>query len=108
MLAESWPLLTVAEMQALERHTIETFGVPGALLMELAGAAVAREVDRLRTSRAPVVAYCGAGNNGGDGLVVARHLHLRGVAVRVVPVPSPVQWRGDAAPAPDEIGRAHV
>jgi NAD(P)H-hydrate epimerase len=97
MLAEVWPLVTVAEMQALDRYTSETLGVPSALLMELAGAAVAREVDRLRTSRAPVVVYCGPGNNGGDGLVVARHLHLRGVAVRVVPVSSPALWRGDTA-----------
>ena len=97
MLADIWPLVTVAEMQALERHTIETLGVPGALLMELAGAAVASEALRLRTSRAPVWVFCGAGNNGGDGLVVARHLHLRGAAVRVVPVPATVQWQGDAA-----------
>src|SRR5512144_832789 len=97
MLAQRWPLVTVAEMQALERHTIEAVGVPGALLMELAGAAAAREALRLRSSPAPVLVFCGAGNNGGDGLVVARHLHLRGVAVRVVPVPSAPAWRGDAA-----------
>src|SRR5262245_33970880 len=97
MLAERWPLVTAAEMRALERHTIDGLGVPGALLMELAGAAVAREVLSLRAGRAAVLVFCGAGNNGGDGLVVARHLHLRGVAVRVVPVPPAPSWRGDAA-----------
>jgi NAD(P)H-hydrate epimerase len=97
MLADVWPLVTVAEMQALDRYTSASLGVPSALLMELAGAAVAREVERLRGHRAPSWVYCGSGNNGGDGLVVARHLHLRGAAVRVVPVSDPAGWRGDTA-----------
>src|SRR5262249_31823960 len=54
VLGDAWPLVTAAEMRALDRFTIETLGVPGDLLMELAGAAVAREAERLRTGDAPV------------------------------------------------------
>jgi len=97
VLGDAWPLVTAAEMRALDRFTIETLGVPGDLLMELAGAAVAREAERLRTGDAPVWVACGAGNNGGDGLVAARHLHLRGVPVRVWPVVEPSGLRGDVA-----------
>ncbi len=97
MLRDAWPLVTAAEMRALDRHTMETLSVPGALLMELAGAAVARELLRLSAPGARVWIFCGAGSNGGDGLVVARQLLLRGVAVSVVPVLGGADWRGDAA-----------
>ncbi|MEN8162414.1 MAG: NAD(P)H-hydrate epimerase, partial [Myxococcota bacterium] len=92
-----WPLLTASEMRALDRHTIEGLGVPGDLLMELAGAAVAREAEALRTGAGAVFMACGAGSNGGDGLVAARQLHLRGVPVRIWPLGDPASWRGDAA-----------
>jgi NAD(P)H-hydrate epimerase len=105
MLADTWPLVTAAEMRELDRHTIETLGVPAALLMELAGAAVAREVDAVRRPGARVLVYCGAGSNGGDGLVAARLLHLRGVSVSVVPVVDPSAWRGEAA---ENAERAHA
>jgi NAD(P)H-hydrate epimerase len=97
MLGDAWPLLTAQEMRALDRHTIERLGVPSELLMELAGAAVAREAEALRAPGAPVWVICGAGSNAGDGLVAARHLHLRGVPVRVVALFDPAAWRGDAA-----------
>src|SRR5262245_8899334 len=96
MLADTWPLVTAAEMRALDHHTIEGLGVPAELLMELAGAAVAREVEERRRG-APVWVFCGAGNNGGDGLVAARLLQLRGAPVRVVPVGDPAAWRGETA-----------
>jgi NAD(P)H-hydrate epimerase len=96
MLGDAWPLVTAAEMRALDRHTIETLGVPGALLMELAGAAVANEAEALRAPGAAVFVFCGPGSNGGDGLVAARHLHLRGVPVHVVACAGPGGWRGDA------------
>jgi NAD(P)H-hydrate epimerase len=93
----AWPLLTAAEMRALDRHTIETLGVPGELLMELAGAAGAREAEALRGGAGCIFVACGAGHNGGDGTVAARHLHLRGVPVRLWPLGDPGRWRGDAA-----------
>jgi NAD(P)H-hydrate epimerase len=79
---EVWPLVGAAAMRALDRHTIETLGVPGELLMESAGRAVAEAVLALRAPGAPVLVVCGSGNNGGDGLVAARQLHVLGVPVR--------------------------
>jgi NAD(P)H-hydrate repair Nnr-like enzyme with NAD(P)H-hydrate epimerase domain len=96
MLADIWPLPTVAEMQALDRFTSDTLGVRRAA-DEAGRAAVAREVGSLRTEPSAGLGVLRAGNNGGDGLVVARQLHLRGRAVRVVPVPASVRWRGDSA-----------
>ncbi|HEY2943382.1 MAG TPA: NAD(P)H-hydrate dehydratase [Vicinamibacteria bacterium] len=68
------PVVTAAEMRDADRRTIEEVGLAGAVLMESAGAAVAREIrGRFPGARRPVV-LCGKGNNGGDGFVVARHL----------------------------------
>ncbi len=87
-----WPLVGAASMRALDRHTIETLDVPGEVLMESAGRAVAEAV--LARRPASVLVVCGAGNNGGDGLVAARHLAVAGVAVHAVCVGEP---QGDAA-----------
>jgi len=92
-----WPLVSAAQMRALDRHTIETLGVPGTVLMESAGRAVAEAVLALRVGDEPVVVVCGPGNNGGDGLVVARHLHQSGVPVRAAQLGDPSELRGDAA-----------
>jgi ADP-dependent NAD(P)H-hydrate dehydratase / NAD(P)H-hydrate epimerase len=92
-----WHLVTAAEMRALDRHTIETLGVPGELLMESAGRAVAEAVLERLEPGTEVVAVCGTGNNGGDGLVAARHLHLLGVPVRVALVGDPANAAKDAA-----------
>jgi NAD(P)H-hydrate epimerase len=68
------PVLTAEEMRRADRHTIEEAGVPGPVLMENAGSAVARVV-RQRFPRAErIVVLCGKGNNGGDGFVVTRCL----------------------------------
>ena len=93
-----WPLVGAATMRALDRHTISVLGVPGELLMESAGRAVAEAVLAERADGAgPVLIVCGAGNNGGDGFVVARHLQLLGVPVRVSLVGERRKLRGDAA-----------
>ena len=93
-----WPLMGATSMRALDRHTIEALGVPGDLLMESAGRAVVEVVLAERAGSAgPVLVVCGAGNNGGDGFVVARHLHLLGVAVHVLLIGERRKLRGDAA-----------
>jgi len=72
------PVLTAAEMGQADRRTIAEVGIPGAVLMENAGSAVAAAIRRrYPETRRPVV-LCGRGNNGGDGFVVAhRLLHLQ-------------------------------
>ncbi len=64
-------------------------------LMERAGAGVAQAVERLEPS-GPVTVVCGKGNNGGDGLVVARLLRDAGREVSVVCVAPPEDFAGDA------------
>jgi NAD(P)H-hydrate epimerase len=72
--------LSREEMRELDRRAIEDYGIPGLILMENAGRGAADVACGLLggTARAAVVIVCGKGNNGGDGFVVARHLHNRG------------------------------
>src|SRR6478735_8447911 len=88
--------LTRAEVREVDRRAIAEFGMSGLVLMENAGRGC---VDTLCTLgvRGPVVVVCGRGNNAGDGFVIARHLDLRGVRVRVVLIGQSVELRGDAA-----------
>lgn len=76
------------EVRALDRAAVEKLAIPSLLLMENAGAGLARFVaDRLqelgRPERATVAIVCGKGGNGGDGLVLARHLLVLGHTPRV-------------------------
>ncbi len=98
----SWPLVDAASMQALDRYTIEVLGVSGEILMESAGRAVVERVlaslECQEAARTPSVSvFCGIGNNGGDGFVVARHLHQLGVAVRILLIGSASRVRNEAA-----------
>ena len=70
--AELW---TAAICAAADRHTMDRLGIPSGLLMERAALCVSQEVAALRGSTGlPVLVLCGPGNNGGDGLAVARQL----------------------------------
>jgi hydroxyethylthiazole kinase-like uncharacterized protein yjeF len=89
------PLPDAEQMRAVDRWAIEERGIAGLDLMERAGAGVARAVERLAPD-GPVAVLCGKGNNGGDGLVVARLLRDAGRDVRVVCVASPEDFSGDA------------
>lgn len=77
-----------AEVRELDRRAIEDFGVPSSSLMESAGRALAFEVERqlARREGQRVAILVGPGNNGGDGLVVARRLSAMGLTVEVVGV----------------------
>jgi NAD(P)H-hydrate epimerase len=88
------PVLTAAQMREADRRTIEEIGLPGAVLMENAGAAVAQWTRRrFPQARRPLI-LCGRGNNGGDGFVVARR--LTDLSPATVLVGSRAQVRGDA------------
>lgn len=93
-------VLTAAQMREVDRRTIE-MGISGAVLMENAGT---RVVEFLAGHFAPlaeqgIVVFCGKGNNGGDGMVVARQLftqfHPR--SLTVVLAGDPAQMKGEAA-----------
>ncbi|WP_083516893.1 NAD(P)H-hydrate dehydratase [Alicyclobacillus shizuokensis] len=87
-------LVTSEQMQLFDQRTISTLCVPGIVLMEHAGRAVAERAAARRPKR--VVVLCGKGNNGGDGWVAARWLHHMGVAVEVLTVVHPDELGGDA------------
>jgi len=97
--------VTAEEMQSIDRITIEKYGIAGAILMERAGLAVAQKINELffqstehrtqNTDRKTIV-LCGGGNNGGDGLVVARVLHNQGRDVEVYLTANPKDLKGDA------------
>ena len=93
-------VLTAAQMREVDRRTIAG-GIPGAVLMENAGS---RVVGFLAENFAPlgeqrIVVFCGKGNNGGDGMVVARQLftRYRPQSLDVVLVGSPGDMMGEAA-----------
>jgi NAD(P)H-hydrate epimerase len=92
-------VLTAAQMREVDRRTIE-LGIPGLVLMENAGH---RVVEFLAETFAPlsgqrIAILCGKGNNGGDGMVVARQLHTRlgPLALYVVLAADPKELQGDA------------
>ena len=92
-------VLSAAQMREAEDRTITEVGIPLAVLMENAGrevvAAMARHLPELDHSRVAII--CGQGNNGGDGLVVARVLAERGVAAEVYLAATAADLRGAAA-----------
>ena len=91
--------LTAAEMREVDRLTTERYGIPSLQLMEAAGKNVANAALREFSPGLPqrVTVLCGKGNNGGDGLVAARHLRAAGVGLRVCLFGDPREMRGDAA-----------
>src|SRR5271154_4599901 len=67
----------------LDHRATAEYAVPGIVLMENAGRGVAEKLVQLGV-RGTVVICCGPGNNGGDGFVIARHLDIRRVVVKVM------------------------
>lgn len=84
------------EMREIDRVTIEKFGIPGVVLMENAGNAVVDEIKKLDKKVESVLILCGTGNNGGDGFVIARHLHNANINIRLFIVGQPKDISGDA------------
>src|SRR5262245_12367753 len=71
-------VLTSRGMRALDRRAIDEIGIPGPVLMENAAIGVVDALLEHFPDAQSVAIFCGPGNNGGDGLAVARHLLVRG------------------------------
>ena len=74
-------IVTCKEMKTLDGNTIDRMGVPSCVLMDRAALKVAEEIEtRLndRKQKERILCVCGSGNNGGDGVALARILKLHG------------------------------
>lgn len=92
-------LVTSGQMQAIDRRAIEGLGIPGLELMENAGRGIAESVfekldGQVEGRRFGV--FCGKGNNGGDGFVIARCLHGWQAEVSTFILADPGDYKGDA------------
>lgn len=92
-------LVTANEMQKMDRSTIESFGLPGRILMENAGRGATQffleQFKDAENKKIGVIA--GRGNNGGDGFVIARYLAQKGISVTVYLLSERQKVSGDAA-----------
>jgi len=91
-------VVTAGEMRNIDSQTINEIGIPGIVLMENAGLAVVNVIERdfpLSTFR-NVAIFAGKGNNGGDGLVIARYLAHKGYDVTIYLLAEPEKFSGDA------------
>src|SRR3954469_11107307 len=100
-------VLSSAQMREADRRTIEEIGIPSLVLMENAGRQGGAAIEAVHGEllEGTVAVLCGRGNNGGDGLVVARTLLQRGVDVSVVLIGRVADVRGDARVNLEILGR---
>ena len=100
-------ILTADQMREADRRTIEEIGIPSLVLMENAGRQVVAAMESIfqDLSERRVAVLSGKGNNGGDGFVVARTLHQRGVDVSVFVVGQVAEIKGDARINLEILGR---
>jgi NAD(P)H-hydrate epimerase len=89
------PPLSRDQVRRVDQIAIEDFSMPGIVLMENAGRGASEVIDRI-AKEGLIVILCGAGNNAGDGYVIARHLQLLGRSVRIVSIVDPDSLSGDA------------
>ncbi len=91
-------VMTRDQVRAVDAWAIDTLGIPGVVLMENAGRGCAELIqEKLRDVSEPKVCiFCGTGNNGGDGYVIARHLINSGFDVAVVICGDRDKIKGDA------------
>ena len=104
-------LVTAEQMQKIDRETIENYGIPGPQLMENAGRGIAERIaaaviDSVDGARVSV--FCGKGNNGGDGFVIARHLAEMEAEVSVYFIGPPDKLSDDARLNYERAGDADI
>lgn len=91
-------IVTAKQIASMDRYAIDDLEIPGIILMENAGRGIVDIALSLlgRPEQKRVHIYCGPGNNGGDGYVVARHLSNKGADVRVFILARQEKIKGDA------------
>jgi ADP-dependent NAD(P)H-hydrate dehydratase / NAD(P)H-hydrate epimerase len=90
-------ILSSAAMKKMDRRVVEEYSFPGAVLMETAGLRLFEFILTVLPVRGKVVVIAGPGNNGGDGLVLARMLDRAGYSVKLWSTLKAGTYRGDAA-----------
>jgi len=93
-------VLTPEASREVDRLAVEKYAIPSIVLMENASRGAADVALGMLRDAGPgprVTIVCGPGNNGGDGLTCARHLHNAGARVQVVLLAEPEKYKGDAA-----------
>lgn len=97
--AQDLYVLARQEVREVDRLATEQYGIPSLLLMENAAFRLAEVAMSLmaETESPRVLLFCGPGNNGGDGLALARHLHNVGAAVEIMLAAPVTAYGGDAA-----------
>ena len=99
----------VSEMRALDRTAIEKFGIVEELLMENAGGAVYFALlKEFGIKDKKFLVFCGIGNNGGDGFVIARKIHSNGGAVKVFILGDQSKFKGAAKLNLDIVSRLPI
>lgn len=89
-------ILSAEAMREVDRTAIEELGIPSMVLMENAAIGVVDAIGEIYEDAESAAIFCGPGNNGGDGLAIARHLAVRGYEVQVFLVAGRRGMRGDA------------
>ena len=89
-------VVTAAEMRQIDQDTIEGIGIPGIVLMETAGSAIVRAIEQHYPTCQRIGIFAGKGNNGGDGIVIARQLAHIGRDVRLFLVSPEDSFTGEA------------
>jgi NAD(P)H-hydrate epimerase len=90
--------LTRAQVREIDRLAFEKYHIPGIVLMENAARAVVDAACDMLDGNCvgQIIILCGGGNNGGDGLAVARHLHNEGGDVYIALTTDPAKYKGEA------------
>ncbi len=84
------------QMELIDQNSVENIGMKSIVLMENAGKVVFDEILKMRSTFERVIILSGPGNNGGDGFVIARHLHNVKIPVRVFIIGKSSHIEGDA------------
>lgn len=91
-----YALYRAEQVREFDRIAIQEYGIPGAELMERAGSRCFQLMRELWPEARQITLVCGAGNNAGDGYVVARLARQAGLVVRLLTLADPARLRGDA------------